>query len=72
MRQERSIIYKDLASRPFYIEIAKRLKDKKKRKGTRGKSEKAQGIKSEKAQGIKSEKAQGTVGKGSRAIVQWL
>tara|TARA_R110002126_G_C10392379_1_gene495162 strand:+ start:43 stop:246 length:204 start_codon:yes stop_codon:yes gene_type:complete len=64
LRQERSIIYKDLASRPFYIEIAKRLKDKKKRKGTRGKSEKAQGIKSEKAHGQWA-KAHGQLSNGS-------
>ena len=63
MRQERSIIYKDLASRPFYIDRAKRHKGKK-RKGTRGKSEKAQGIKSEKAHGQWA-KAHGQLSNGS-------
>jgi len=48
----------------FYIEIAKRLKDKKKRKGTRGKSEKAHERKSEKAHGQWA-KAHGQLSNGS-------
>jgi len=48
----------------FYIEIAKRLKDKKKRKGTRiKKSEKAQG---EKAKRHKDKKRKGTRDSGQR------